>query len=586
MAVHSFGCVNPQPMLYSKNDLAASRPGSVIFLSSADLTMADIFLIVAITVALLLLFVVAFYLLVYYQHPDDKNDAYIPKIVVVFGFVIAGITVLLLPLDVANNEGYAGCDGYDTAFCGGLNMELFWDIIFWLIPIWIFILIPLSTFYYEADDGMLMAGTAVGGAYKSRLGQALCSQAVVMFVVGLVFALTYLFLSDTTIPVQEYTGALVSEALTLTRYETDLAVNLTSEELLNFSTSNIEDIMPADMSLLNSVDGPMEDTITLQVDVATFYAGLMAWLGWFLFAIFGGIGMVALPMDFWFTFKARTRILGAVELAEAKLELQERCNAIVEIGEQLKVEREDKQKIGGLKTNMWSLNSVDRKEARQEAKTMREFQTAVYQLESDLENFEACSDAREQYNPIVPYAAFLLAIVSFLISIFWLIHIIVYVFPDPPLAPFLNNYFQWFDKWFPLFGVLSVALFTVYLLFAAVKGCFKFGLRFLLISLHPMKVGRTYMSSFMFNIALVLFCALPVVQFATEAFSEYARNTTIIQLFGIQIENLDFFNYFWTNNVFIYAFLAISFLTLVFLCCKGRNEAAASDALRNRVKSR
>ena len=28
---------------------------------------------------------------------------------------------------------------------------------------------------------------------------------------------------------------------------------------------------------------------------------------------------------------------------------------------------------------------------------------------------------------------------------FWFIHIIVYVFPDTPLVPFLNNYFKWFD---------------------------------------------------------------------------------------------------------------------------------------------
>ena len=56
---------------------------------------------------------------------------------------------------------FEGCDGYDTSFCGGLNMGLFWNIFFWLIPIWTFILIPFATFYYEADDGMLMAGTSV-----------------------------------------------------------------------------------------------------------------------------------------------------------------------------------------------------------------------------------------------------------------------------------------------------------------------------------------------------------------------------------------------------------------------------------------
>lgn len=70
--------------------------------------MADVFLICVIVISVFLLCVVGLYLVVKYQHPDDKNDAYIPKLVVLFGFVLAGGTVLGLPLDVANNEGYAG----------------------------------------------------------------------------------------------------------------------------------------------------------------------------------------------------------------------------------------------------------------------------------------------------------------------------------------------------------------------------------------------------------------------------------------------------------------------------------------------
>ena len=70
--------------------------------------MVDIFLIVATTVTFLILLVVAIYLLVYYQHPDDRNDAYFPKLVVIIGIMLAGATCLLLPLDVANNEGFAG----------------------------------------------------------------------------------------------------------------------------------------------------------------------------------------------------------------------------------------------------------------------------------------------------------------------------------------------------------------------------------------------------------------------------------------------------------------------------------------------
>ena len=70
--------------------------------------MVDPFLIIVTVVAFVLLLIVGLYFVVYYQHPDDKNEAYLPKFIVIFGFVLAGATVLMLPLDVANNGEYAG----------------------------------------------------------------------------------------------------------------------------------------------------------------------------------------------------------------------------------------------------------------------------------------------------------------------------------------------------------------------------------------------------------------------------------------------------------------------------------------------
>ncbi len=66
------------------------------------------FLIVIIAVAFLLLTVVGVYFIVKFQHPDDKNEAWAPKLVVLFGFIMAGATVLLLPLDVANDGTFPG----------------------------------------------------------------------------------------------------------------------------------------------------------------------------------------------------------------------------------------------------------------------------------------------------------------------------------------------------------------------------------------------------------------------------------------------------------------------------------------------
>ena len=126
----------------------------------------------------------------------------------------------------------------------------------------------------------------------------------------------------------------------------------------------------------------------------------------------------------------------------------------------------------------------------------------------------------------------------------------------------------------------------MYLLFATIKGCFKFGLRVACITLHPMIVGKTYMSSFMFNIALVLLCALPVVQFATTAFSDYARFTTINQIFGVQIENLQFFGWWWTNNIFVYIFLVCSALSALYLWGKPKDAPPSGAELRDRLRSR
>lgn len=152
--------------------------------------------------------------------------------------------------------------------------------------------------------------------------------------------------------------------------------------------------------------------------------------------------------------------------------------------------------------------------------------------------------------------------------------------------PFLNAYFKWFDRWFPLFGVLSVALFTVYLLFAAVKGCFKFGIRFMFFQIHPMKVNKTYMSSFLFNIGLVLLCALPVVQFCQDAFADYAAFANIRQMFGVQVQNLGFIGWFYRKRIFIYIFMAFAVITTLYLFCKPRDKSADALDLRDRLKKR
>jgi LMBR1 domain-containing protein 1 len=121
----------------------------------------------------------------------------------------------------------------------------------------------------------------------------------------------------------------------------------------------------------------------------------------------------------------------------------------------------------------------------------------------------------------------------------------------PPVYGFLNNYFFWFDTWFPLFGTISVAIFALYLLLCVAVGNAKFGTRFFLIKVHPLEPGKTLLNGLIFNVSLILLCTLPVTQFCTNAFATYARFSDATTIFGTQMMYLRFFRYFWAYNVFL-----------------------------------
>ena len=70
-----------------------------------------------------------------------------------------------------------------------------------------------------------------------------------------------------------------------------------------------------------------------------------------------------------------------------------------------------------------------------------------------------------------------------------------------------------------------------------IKGCTKVGLNLLLFTVHPMKPGATLMSSFLFNVALVLLATNAAIQFCQQSFALYANETAIFQIWGGQVRS-------------------------------------------------
>lgn len=323
----------------------------------------------------------------------------------------------------------------------------------------------------------------------------------------------------------------------------------------------------------------------MAVTFPVYVVALTSFVGWFLFAIFGGIGLTALPLDLLIGYKDRPIPLNSEQIAELKMSLQNRSKELVEIGASLRKERaawKGDPSLGWL--------AKKRREGKDKV-GINQFKQMVFLLEKDVEELKECSLTKDAYNPLFHVAKLIGGVFGCIVSVLWLAHIVLYMLltdaAGTPLSPFLNKFLIQFDVWFPLGGAVSVAVLNLYLLACAIKGCFKFGMRFFLINLHPMKYNGTYMNSFLFNAALISLCAFPVVQFSTTAFAAYARYTDASVLFGAQVQYLRFFDMFYENKVFEIALLAWAGLAILYLAfCGAKDRPASAAKMRATLKAR
>ena len=510
------------------------------------------------------------------QHPDDKNEALFPKCLVLLGFMIAQGSILMIPLDVANQGTYAGCQGYDNTFCGGLDMAMAWQILYIVVLAYIVLLIPFAIFYYEADDGQ-------GNLKESQCCNAVKYELVVLLVAGLTLFLMFHFLGNTEIPVTTYSLHVNNHTAWIMEHGSwhNQTVAPPFAALGCDSTAD-STAVPAVVAACDEVIAQLSypgssSVLTLPITFLVYVMAMMGWVGWFSFVLFAGVGLAALPVDCIMAFVYRPRHMDAVEFAEAQLSVRTRVNELIDIGEMLKAEREEKLKDNA---GFFARRRID----GDDKITVNKLKQAVMILETDVSELKLCHENYHKYNPLVPFGKLLAGILSFALSALWLIQICVYVLPPEPITPFLNDYFVLLDGFFSLFGVITVCVFSMYLLCCVVCGCFKLGMRFFIIELHPMVPNGTYMNSFLFNLGVILLCSLPVIQFSVIAFADYAQYSDVAQIFGVQIKHLKFFSKFWTTNAFIYAIIGTFALTAIFLVVRPRDKPTSSLELRETLR--
>ncbi|XP_066358514.1 LIMR family protein Os06g0128200-like [Miscanthus floridulus] len=111
----------------------------------------NVALVIVAAVVSVLVLLVSVYLLVNYQHPDDANQAYFPKLVVVLGLTVAVLSILMLPADVANRQ--ACRKAVHNGACNlTLPMKTLWLVVYIVDAVFVFLVIPFAMFYYEGNQ--------------------------------------------------------------------------------------------------------------------------------------------------------------------------------------------------------------------------------------------------------------------------------------------------------------------------------------------------------------------------------------------------------------------------------------------------
>lgn len=480
------------------------------------------------------------YVLVHFQHPDDRNQAKFPKLVVVTGLTMAVLSILLLPLDVANRAACAESI-IESACSYTLPMTELWYAMYMTMFAYIFVLIPWTLFYYEQDSET---------PHLKRVVSSSIWSVATTLVLLMIMLIVYYVGGEAEFELKSVdSGMMLLGNSALSDAAACIALPSTLTSATNFVTS------PGSISgtSCNALSAGIETEIfKVKPTFIVYIIAVCSIVSWMIFMVYAGVGIVAMPIDLVKSFLTRpVKIIPKSEYI--------RCATILA------------RDVQSVTTEIKNLQKEQRltgrtKKVRNELNALQLKLTALEDDELELQKVFPQGETREAtwlLTMLGYYLQLFLGGVSVLLSIFWTIHIVLYVLISPPPSPFLNTFFQYLDGVWSLLGTAVFAIFCFYLVFCVIKGNTRLGLRFLFISLYPMKLGRTCMSSLLFNTGLIMLGSVSIIQFCAQVFDVYAAETSVTDIFGGNIENLKGLGYLFKYNIFIYCFFGMICLSLM-----------------------
>ena len=490
----------------------------------------DVLTLIMMIVVGIILLVSNIYIIIYYSHPDDRTSCsgWFLKILVLIGLTLAWFQVLLLPLDVNNIR----------TFGSGLNMKVLWYILFISIIIYVLILFPISSSYYETDDDWSCC---------EKFNHSMSWFFIYIIFFGGLSLVLYFTIGQAQIPIQTIS---CNYSLYLT------------------TPSNIDISHMTNMSRVCDIN--TEEILELKVSYIVYSIAVLSFISWILFAFFGGIGLAAVPLDFFYDFCTRPKSMIGRDLKRRKKILYEELEELQFLGKEL-----NNMEERGANKRCFIFG-----ERRKYDNKKHEFVARYALAEEEFHIVNASMESRIKNNMVVIcyYCLIPFGVLSSILTILWLIQFCCsyfYIKNGRPGYPFLSYVLIFFqDKSVSFLSFFIFAILCLYLLFCLIKGNFKFGVRILCCwSIHPMKKNKTYMNSFIFNVSLVLLGSCAITQFCADCLYDYVSFTDIDSMFNVMIKHLKFFRLFYVYHIFQYIFFGVFVLSLVYLLIRPHDRS-------------
>eukprot|EP00347_Sterkiella_histriomuscorum_P021703 403333058 len=390
------------------------------------------------------------------------------------------------------------------------------------------VILPFALFYYESDEDK---------TFKLRLWTALKYELLLIVIVSIILFGSFAGLRYAQLPFIANT--------------------------CKFALNDSKSFFNADVNASSSGCVRTDEELQITVSFPIYVIGITCWLGWFFLIFFLGSGLTALPVDLINQFRFRPKPMNEVEFNNVKHELAKKVERMLQIGKALLEDKTRSDAMSGFKG--W-------KERRAVGRRQNEFETNCMLAEKEFQRLDNTAQYRNKVEPLLYFLKLFLGLCSIVISLIFVIHMFVYLIlkiNDRPVHPFINNLLEAIE--ISNASVFSTVLFAVigyYFMFATMKGNVRIGMRCFCFTFYPLVPNETFVNSFIFNALIMNIWMFSLIQYLTDMFKDYVRQTSISMIFSVQIKNMYFYQYFLRYNVFIYILTAWIFISLIYFILK------------------